>query len=101
MAQPPTRLVLDCPRILSRATCGIFDYWHDGERKKFGQTAIRILTRVLKGKCVIRRTAGAVLTLDLPSVDTRDAIINHLRHADPSDPASNLQMVREHQPSLF
>lgn len=100
-AQPPTSLALDCPRILSRATFGMFDYWHGGEKKKFSQTAIRVLTRAMRGACAVRRTAGDVLVLDLSSAADRDAVINRLRRADPADSASNLQAIGQYQPSLF
>lgn len=100
-AQPPLELVLNCTQLLSRATYGVFDHWRDTDRKQFSETAAKILTQALKATAGVRRVGGDTLTLDLPSADVQDSIIYRLRHADPADPASNLETAMNEQAALF
>ena len=100
-AQPPTDLVLNSSRLLRSATYGVFDRWHDTDRKLFIKRASDILLKTLKAISEVNRESNDVLTIDLPNTDVQDSIIDRLRNTDPADRASNLEAASNGQTALF
>ena len=100
-ASPPEDLQINCADLLSRATFGVYDYWGPHIKTQFNQAAARILMKTLKPIKEVRRGDGAVISVDLPNIEVQDAVVDRLRHADPADPSSNLEMAIDAQQTLF
>ena len=100
-AQPPTTLSLDATALLTRATFGVFDRWRDADRKQFSEAAAKIVERALTPVVTVRREAGSLLEVDLPTSETQDTAIDRLERADPADPKANLEATAGEPPTLF
>ena len=100
-AQTPTTLSLDAAALLSRATFGVFDRWRDADRKQFSEAAAKIVERALKPVVTVRRGAGSLLEVDLPTNKIQDTAIDRLEKADPADPKTNLEATAGEPPTLF
>ena len=100
-AQPPTTLSLDAAVLLTRATFGVFDRWRDADRKQFSEAAAKIVERALTPVVTVRREAGSLLEVDLPTSETQDTTIDRLERADPADPKANLEATVGEPPTLF
>ena len=100
-ASPPEDLQINCADLLRRATFGVYDYWDPRIKAQFNQAAVRILMKTLKPIKEVRRGEGGVISVDLPNIEVQDAVVDRLRHADPADPSSNLEMAMDAQQTLF
>lgn len=100
-ARPPTTLLLDGARLLSAATFGVFDLWRDADRRQFSEAAARIVDRSLGAVVTVRNAARDSREVDVPNSEVKDALVERLELADPSDPAVDLQAVIEEPPKLF
>ena len=100
-ARPPTTLSLDGARLLSAATFGVFDQWHDADRRQFSEAAAKIVDKALGSVVTVRRTPPDSREIDVPNSDVKEALVERLELADPSDPAVNLQAAIQEPPKLF
>ena len=99
-ARTPSILNLTGTDLLASATFGVFARWRDEDRTQFGRAAAKIVERALRATdCA--RIEGERIEIDLPNDDVREAAIDRLERADPSDPAKSLSVIVKEPPSLF
>ena len=100
-ARVPTILTFSGTELLSRATFGVFNRWHEENRKQFGQAAAKIVERRLRSHVEIRRKRREHIEINLPTVEAQQTAIDRLDRAEPANQSTNLESVIEEPPTLF
>jgi hypothetical protein len=99
-AQIPSTISINPQVVLEMATFGLFQNWHDSDRKLFEDECSKILFNTLHSTGFVL-SSGSPLQLDLPDETSKETILTRIMTADPSNPSKNLEAALSRPPSLF